>query len=198
MILARTVLTWAGAVALLLSPAMPAAGQTAGDINRLNQAVQVCNSPMGAGMPECAKLRGQLGGGGGLGGGGLGGGKGAAAAGILGALNSAMSARQAPATMAPTASAANSQAIAACVRNAAGNAAMIQACLSAAPAPRAPTLGAPSGVPSLGQPLLPSAQRNYDTASAIHQGGQSYQACAAANPGNWQSCLPLLNGGQPR
>ena len=109
-----------------------------------------------------------------------------------------MSARKAPAAAASAVPAANSQAIASCVRNAAGDAAMIQACLAAASAPRAPTLAAPSGVPSLGQPLLPSAQRNYDTATAIHQGGQSYQACAAANPGNWRSCLPLLNGGQPR
>jgi len=183
------------AAAVLLAPSAPASAQTAYDINRLNQAVQICNSPMGAGMAECAKLRGQLGGGGGLG---LGGGKGAATVGILGALNSAMSARQALAMTAPAAPAANSQAIASCVRNAAGDAAMIQACLTAASAPRAPSLGALSGVPSLGQPLLPSAQRNYDTATAIHQGGQSYQACAAANPSNWQACLPLLNGGQPR
>jgi len=181
---------------------LSAQAQTPGDINRLNQAAQICNSPMGAGMAECARLRGQLGGaaspGGGGGGLGLGGGKGAATVGILGALNSAMSARQAPAMTAPAAPAANSQAIASCVRNAAGDAAMIQACLTAASAPRAPSLGAPSGVPSLGQPLLPSAQRNYDTATAIHQGGQSYQACAAANPSDWQACLPLLNGGQPR
>jgi hypothetical protein len=190
-ILARTVLTLAGAVALLLLPAMPALAQTAGDINRLNQAVQICNSPMGAGMAECAKLRGQLGGGGGLG---SGGGNGAAAVGILGAL---MSARQAPAAVAPAAPTANSQAIATCVRNAAGDAAVIQACLAAASAPRAPMLAAPSGVPSLGQPLMPSVAGGQDTASAIHREGQSYQACAAANPSNWRSCLPLLNGGQP-
>ena len=196
MILARTLRLLAGLGALLL--ATPAAAQTAGDINRLNQAVQICNSPMGAGMAECAKLRGQLGGGGGLNGGGgglgLGGGKGAAAVGILGALNSAMSARQTPVVAAPAAPSANSQAIASCVRNAGGDAAMIQACLAAASAPRAPTLAAPA----LGQPFMPSAARGQDTASAIHRGGQSYQACAAANPSNWQSCLPLLNGGQPR
>ena len=45
---------------LLMLPALPAAAQTAVDINRLNQAVQICNSPMGAGTPECARLRGQL------------------------------------------------------------------------------------------------------------------------------------------
>lgn len=204
MILARY-LGFACAAALFL-PAATAAAQTAGDINRLNQAVQICNSPMGAGMPECAKLRGRLGmrapsvggfGGGGLG---LGGGKGAAAAGILGALNSAMSARQAPVAAAPTAPVVSSNAIAGCVRNAAGDAGMIQACLSAAsmPRPAAPSLGyAQPGAPSLGQPLLPSAQRSYDAAAAIHQGGQNYHACVAANPGAWQSCVPLLNGGQP-
>jgi hypothetical protein len=182
----------ARAAALVLLPAMPAAAQTAGDINRLNSAMQICNSAMGAGLAECAKLRGQLGGGSGLG---AGGGNGAAAAGMLGALNTAMSVRQTPAPAEP---AANSQVIAACVRNAGGDTATVQACLASGSAPRAPTLGGPSGVPPLGQPLLPSAQRNYDTATAIHQRGRSYQACAAANPGNWQSCLPLLSGGQPR
>lgn len=184
---------------------MPAASQTAAEINRLNQAVQICNSPMGAGMPECARLRGQLGIGvpstGGVTGGGqgFGGGKGAAAAGLLGALNSAMAARQAPAAAAPTAPPANPQAIAACVRDAAGDNARIQACLTTAAAPRPPTLGAPpTGVPALGQPLLPTAQRNLDTATAIHQGGQNYHACVAARPNDWQSCLPLLNGGQAR
>ena len=57
--------------ALLALPALPAGAQTANDVNRLNAAIQICNSPMGAGTPECAKLRGQLGGsGGGLPGGG--------------------------------------------------------------------------------------------------------------------------------
>lgn len=207
MILTNTLLKLAFAVALM-TPAAPAAAQTAAEINRLNQAMQICNSPMGAGLAECAQLRGKLGMGGGasipgLGGGGglgLGGGKGAAAAGILGALNQAMSARQAPAMAPAAAPAANSNAIADCVRNAAGDNARIQACLTIAAAPpRAPTLGAPAlGVPALGQALLPSAQRNYDTATAIHQGGQNYHACVAQRPNDWQSCLPLLNGGQAR
>lgn len=209
MILASFV-KFACVAAVALTPAAPAAAQTAYEINRLNQAVQICNSPMGAGLAECAKLRGHLGMGapsvGGLGGGpgvgglGLGGGKGAAAAGILGALGSAMSARQAPAA-APAAPAANANAIAGCVRNAAGDTAMIQACLSAASAPRpaAPSLGyAQQGVPALGQALLPSAQRNHDTAMGIHQAGQNYHACVAADPNNWRACLPLMNGGQPR
>ncbi|HEY0646407.1 hypothetical protein [Phenylobacterium sp.] len=185
MILARTFLTVAAATVLATSAA-PAAAQTAGDINRLNSAIQICNSPMGAGMAECARLRGQLGGG-------AGGGQGAAAAGLLGALNAAMSSR-APSVAAPVAPAANSQAIAACVRNAAGDAALIQACLAA---PATPRLAAP-GVPALGQPIMPSAGQGHDTASAIHRAGQSYHACVAANPGAWQSCVHLLNGGQPR
>jgi hypothetical protein len=57
--LARILSTFACAVALGL-PAAPVAAQTAGDINRLNAAIQVCNSPMGAGMAECAKLRGTI------------------------------------------------------------------------------------------------------------------------------------------
>lgn len=192
MTLSKTFFHLACAVALAI-PASPAAAQTAGDINRLNAAIQVCNSPVGAGMAECAKLRGQLGGGAlGGGGGGLGGGKGAAAAGLMGALNAAMAPR--PAAAAPAQPAANSQAIAACVRNAASDTTLIQACLAASAAPR---LTAP-GVPTLGQPIMPSAARGQDTAVAIHQAGQSYQACAAANPTNWQSCLPLLNGGRPR
>lgn len=202
-ILANICLKFACVAALVL-PAAPAVAQTAGDINRLNQAVQICNSPMGAGMPECAKLRGQLGigapSGGGVTGGGLGfgGGKGAAAAGLLGALNSAMTARQAP-TVAPVAPAANLQAIADCVRSAAGDNARIQACLTVAAAPRPPTLGVPApGVPSLGQPLMAQPGMGQNAAVGIHQAGQNYHACVAARPNNWQSCLPLLNGGQPR
>jgi hypothetical protein len=39
----------------------PASSQTAADINRLNAAMQICASPMGAGLAECRQLRGQLG-----------------------------------------------------------------------------------------------------------------------------------------
>lgn len=186
--------------ASLLAIGAPASAQTAADINRLNAAIQVCNSPAGAGLAECAQLRGKLGMGapqmGGFGGGHAGGG--GATANILGALNAAMTTRQPAPSLAPVAPAANSQAIATCVRAAGADNAAIQACLNQVNAPRlsAPTLT--PGVPSLGQPLLPTAQRNLDTATAIHQGAQSYQACAAANPTNWQSCLPLLNGGQSR
>ena len=75
------------AIAAALAVAAPAQAQSAYEINRLNQAVQVCNSPMGAGTAECAKLRGQLGGGGGLSG--IGDGKAAAAAGLLDLLTAA-------------------------------------------------------------------------------------------------------------
>lgn len=205
MILARIFPKLACAAALLL-PGMPAAAQTAAEINRLNQAVQICNSPMGAGMPECARLRGQLGIGapstGGVTGGGqgFGGGKGAAAAGLLGALNSAMTARQAPPAAPPATPTANPQAIAACVRDAAGDNARIQACLTMAAAPRPPTLVVPpaAGVPALGQPLMPQPGMGQNAAVGIHQAGQNYHACVAARPNDWQSCLPLLNGGQAR
>lgn len=95
----------AAAIALAL-PIAPAHAQTAYDVNRLNQAVQICNSPMGAGMAECAQLRARLGGGGGLGAtsglggfGSLGGaGKAAGIAGLLGqAITAARSQQQAPA-----------------------------------------------------------------------------------------------------
>ena len=40
------------ATAILMAPPAVAYGQTANDINRLNAAVQICNSPMGAGTPS--------------------------------------------------------------------------------------------------------------------------------------------------
>jgi hypothetical protein len=196
----------------LAGTAAPAAAQTAAQINRMNQAVQICNSPGGAAIPECAQLNARLGlpapggfaatapvGTGGLGGGGT-------TAGILGALNAAMASRPStPPT--PVAPAVSSQGVAACVRQAAGDTTAIQTCLTTASAPRAPapTLGgpgpgAPYRVPSLGQPILPSAGPNVGGGGAalgIHQAGQSYQGCVAANPDNWRSCLPLLNGGAP-
>jgi hypothetical protein len=194
----------AGLASLATLPA-PASAQTAGDINRLNAAIQICNSPMGAGMAECAKLRGQLGMGraqglGGVGGGGAGGGTSGA---LLGALGAAMNARQAPAPAAPIAPAANPQMIAECVRAAAGNTAAIQACLNTASAPRLAVAAPLPAVPRLGQPLMsqplpPQPGMGQNAAIGIHQAGQSYQACVAANPSNWQSCLPLLNGGQAR
>lgn len=64
--------TWISAAAAVATvgggmAAAPAQAQTAADINRLNQAMQICNSPLGASVPECAQLRGQLGVGAGLG-----------------------------------------------------------------------------------------------------------------------------------
>jgi hypothetical protein len=114
------------AVAVGFVLASPAPAQTAYDINRLNAAIQVCNSPMGAGQPECARLRAQAPG--------VGGGR---AAGLMGMLGSVLTTAQAPsappAPAAPAVSpAAIQQAIAVCVQNANGAAAAIQACLSIA------------------------------------------------------------------
>jgi hypothetical protein len=195
----------------LAGVAPPAATQTAAQINRMNHAVQICNSPGAAAIPECAQLNARLGlpapggfgasppvGAGGMGGGGT-------TAGILGALNAAMASRQ-PTMPTPVAPAVSSQGVAACVRQAAEDTAAIQACLTTASAPRAPapTLGSPGlagshRVPSIGQAIMPSAGQNVGGGAAmgIHQAGQSYQSCVAANPDNWRSCLHLLNGGVP-
>jgi hypothetical protein len=209
-----------GASALIgLALATGAQAQTAGDINRLNAAMQICNSPAGATMAECAQLRAKMGmsagpsislPGGGLGGL-AGGNKAAAAAGLLGVLTQS---RPQAVTVAPASPAVNAaavqEAIKTCVQNAGGNATAIQACLqiatgarpAAAPASR-PSLGigayqAQSQAAALPPGTLPTVANSHAAAMATYQAGQSYQACAAANPTNWQSCLPLLNGGQPR
>lgn len=136
-----------GLYVLALVLAAPAAhAQTADQYNRASQAIQICSSAQGALIPECAKLRGTygaptLGGGSGLGGlGGLGGFKGMGsagkAAGIASLLGSAMSAARSAAPIPPAAPVANpsmiQQAVADCVRNAAGDNAMIQGCLAIA------------------------------------------------------------------
>jgi hypothetical protein len=137
------------AAIVLVLPAAPAGAQTVYDINRLNQAVQICNSPMGASMAECAQLRAKLGGGGGgvPGIGGLGGFGGAGkAAGIAGLLGSAMTAaRSQQAAAAPPAANAGAiqQAVTTCVQNAGGANAAIQACLQIANAGAAPAPGYP-------------------------------------------------------
>lgn len=199
----RLALVAAVASALALS-GLPAQAQTADQYNRASQAIQMCSSGMGAMIPECAKLRGGLGmsvvspqqaqsalgslglgGGGGLGG--FGGNKAQAAVGILGALGAM---RQQAAAAAPAANNAGAiqQAIAMCVQNAQGNNTAIQACLNIANAgpPAAPVF-------AQGQQMLPSAQRSQDSAMATYAAGQTYQACVAANPGNWQSCLQTMN-----
>lgn len=194
-------MTMLGGVAVLtmLGAADPAGAQTAGDINRLNAAIQICNSPAGAGMAECAKLRGQLGASG-LGGSSPGasfggGGTMGAVGGLLGALGSARAAT-APVAQPQVNTAAVQRDVAGCVRNAAGDATAIQACLTSASArPAVPTPTARPGL-GIGAYQAPASRAPAgDTATAIHQAGQSYQACAAANPTNWRSCLPLLNGG---
>lgn len=161
----------------------PAAAQSAYEINRLNQVIQVCNSPAGAAMPECAKLRGQLGmapatptGG--------------AAMGLAGLLGQTLGAGPASA---PPSSATDTKAlqqkIAACVRDAAGDGAAVQACLAGAdqPSGRSPFA---AGSPFAQRPA------SADTATTIHRAGQDYHACVAADQANWRRCLPLLNGGR--
>ena len=54
----RLSLLGGSAAAFVLALVTGARAQTAGDINRLNAAIQICNSPAGATMAECAKLRG--------------------------------------------------------------------------------------------------------------------------------------------
>lgn len=182
------------AVAAVSMSAIPATAQTAYDINRLNAAIQVCNSGLGA-TPECARLRGQLGGaGGGAGLGGLGGGKAAAAAGIFNLLSQARAQAAPPPAQVPAANpGAIQQAIATCVQNAGGNNAAIQACLQIATAAKAP-IGQATFAPA--QPMAASAQPPRDPAMATYGAGQSYQACVAADQANWRRCLPLLNGGR--
>lgn len=131
------------AIALLLS-APSAHAQSSEQYNRASQAIQLCSSPQGALIPECAKLGGTYGaptfGGGGGGLGVLSGFKGMGsadkAAGIANLLGSAMSQARSAAPAQTTAPAANTsmiqQAITDCVRNAAGNNAMIQGCLAIA------------------------------------------------------------------
>ncbi|TAJ74101.1 MAG: hypothetical protein EPO51_02725 [Phenylobacterium sp.] len=197
---------------VLALPSAPARAQSAEQYNRAAQAIQICSSGMGAMVPECAKLRGGLGmsvvspqeaasamgqlglrGSGnsaipGIGGlGGLGGsGKAAGIASLLGSAISAARSQQAAAAAPAANPGAIQQAIGMCVQNAAGNAMAIQACLQIANA------GAPPQH-ALGQQILPSAQRAQDSAMATHAAGQSYQACVAANPGNWQACLQTMN-----
>ena len=116
------------AVAFLMTA--PARAQTAGDINRLNQAVQICNSPMGAGMAECAKLRSQLGGGGGFPG--MGGGNVAKAAGMASLLGGVMrgGATASAPVPAPSVGIDFNKALTNCVARAAGDQAQIQRCLA--------------------------------------------------------------------
>lgn len=49
------------AALLAILAGSPASSQTAADINRLNAAMQICASPMGAQLAECRQLRGALG-----------------------------------------------------------------------------------------------------------------------------------------
>lgn len=89
----------AATVLFVLLAGAPAHAQSAAQYNRAAQAIQLCSSPVGALAPECAQLRGALGGG-------MaqpipvapyttGGGKAAIAAGLLGMATKAISAKSA-------------------------------------------------------------------------------------------------------
>ena len=119
------ILNRAALAAVLVFAALPAAAQTAVDVNRLNAAIQICNSPMGAGTPECARLRGQLGGG-------YGGGTAAKAAGMASLLGGVMGGANPVPTPAPSVGIDLNKAITACVARAAGDEVQIQRCLAIA------------------------------------------------------------------
>ena len=188
------------------SCAAGAQAQTAAQYNRASQAIQICSSAQGAFIPECAKLRGQFGGASaaapsGLGGfGGYGGGKAGAAAGILGAVMGAANRAQpqaAPAYAPPAISPqALQEAIATCVRTAAGNAAVIQGCLTIANRGAAPPPPPPAYAPAAPAPMA----NGQPAGMAIYNAGQDYRSCVAANPNNWQACVQSsgLTGQPPR
>ncbi len=175
------------AVTIIAAIAAPAHAQSAAEINRLNAAMQICNSPAGATMAECAKLRGAAAGagipgaGGGIGGllGKVGGGK---ASGMAGLLGSAVGAVSAPKATPPSANrnAEIQQAIAICMQSAGTNQAAIQSCLAIASA------GGPAPA------YAPSVTRSTDPTMAIYNNAADYQTCVAANPNNWQACQSAL------
>ena len=138
----RAILATAAVVALALLGARPAQAQTAADINRLNQAMQICNSPLAAGVPECAQLRGQLGG--------LG-----AAGALAGALAGQQRQQQQPQPYNPLNTAAAQQAYLACVQRSGGNQMIVNACNAALQAQMASGAGGYSGVPNYGVGNVP-------------------------------------------
>lgn len=173
---AKTLLAACAITLSLAAPVLPARAQTAAQINQLNQAMQICNSPMGAAVPECATLRGQLGGANALGALGNLGGNGGQAAGIAGALLGAFggaNTQQAPAAPNYGALQAN---YAACIQRAGVNTAALQACAAQL---QAATAG--SG--------MAGVDRNTASAMATYGAAGNYQACVMANPTNWQACL---------
>ena len=96
---------------VLIGAPAGAQAQTAAQYNRAAQAMQICASPAGALVPECAQLRGAFGAApapagaanalSGLFGGGGGGGQAATAAGLLGMATQALAAQRAPAAPQP-------------------------------------------------------------------------------------------------
>lgn len=154
----RRTLLGAGALTFAAS-AMPGVvqAQTAADINRASAAMQICASPMGAGVPECAQLKQQLG----VGSGG-GANAGASAAGAL--LNG--------------------------LANRGGGGGGLAGILGAV-AGQAAQAAAPAG------PAAGGGDYYNQAAGATYNAAAGYQACVAANPTNWQSCMAQMNGGAP-
>ena len=165
------------ALGVLIGAPAGAQAQTAAQYNRAAQAMQICASPAGAMVPECAQLRGMVGGApapagaanalSGLFGGG-GGGQAAAAAGLLGMATQALAAQRAPAapqpapagfppmhtgdyyTAAALATQNAAQAYQACVmRVGATNAGGVQGCIAQL---QAASGGAPAGFPGAAYP----------------------------------------------
>lgn len=134
----RAMLTMAAIAASAILGAPPAQAQTAADINRLNQAMQICNSPLGAGVPECAQLRGQLGGLGGAG----------ALAGALAGQQRQQQQQQQQQPYNQLNAGAAQQAYVACVQRSGGNQMVVNACSLALQAQMAAGAGGYAGVPN--------------------------------------------------
>jgi hypothetical protein len=143
----------AAIAALTLSaPVLPAHAQSTAQLNQMTQAMQACNSSMGALIPECAQLRGPAGAANALGMlGGLGGNAGTAA-GIASMLSGALGRTNVPA--APTASLGAAQGYQACV---AANPSNWQACVQQMGAAGGGQLPQGSQAQGYGQPQAPAA-----------------------------------------
>lgn len=187
---------------ILMASAGGGHAQTAADYNRAAAAMQLCASPAGAAIPQCAQLKQQLGAGAGAGAsqaagvaGALnalanarGGGAGGLAGVLSGLANSAASANTANVNSNSSAAAAQA-AYAACVQKAGLNTGAIQACSSIV----ANWSGGATGVAA----GAGSGDYYVQSANATHAAAANYQACVAANPANWQACLAPMTGAGP-
>ena len=156
----RRTLAGAGALTLAMA-AIPGAvqAQTANDYNRAAAAMQLCASPAGASIPQCAQLNQQLG----VAAGGNAGANASAGAAAAGALLNGLANRG-----------GGGGGLAGLLGAVAGQAAQ-------AAAPAAPAVG--------------SGDYYNQAAGATYNAAAGYQACVAANPTNWQSCLAQMQGG---